>query len=100
MHACWPEQVEDSSRTALPSCTACGIENAEVNYNVHIFDVATVGFPAPSQRETCTFYHRCYDCYYEKGMSGSDYCEKACGCPYYNGGPDGGGPPFPGAGSQ
>eukprot|EP01043_Picozoa_sp_COSAG02_P019321 COSAG02_NODE_925_length_15858_cov_4.267276_14_plen_758_part_00 len=76
-------QVEDSSSTALPSCAACTIENAQLNYNVHISDVQTIGFPTPSQRDSCTFYHRCYGCVYEVGKSGPGFCEKPCGCPYY-----------------
>jgi hypothetical protein len=76
-------QVEDSSRTALPSCAACAIENAALNYNVRISDVQTVGFPPPSQRDACTFYRRCDGCYFENGKSGRDYCKKPCGCPFY-----------------
>lgn len=76
-------QVEDSSRTALPSCAACTIENAQLNYNVSISQVQTIGFPAPSQRDSCTFYHRCNGCVYEAGKSGPGFCKKPCGCPYY-----------------
>lgn len=75
-------QVEDSSHTALPSCAACTIENAELNYNVSISQVQTIGFPTPSQRDSCTFFHRCYGCLYDAGKSGPGFCKKPCGCPY------------------